>query len=223
MRSPLSVIYYANSLNRMAGDQTINDQLDMIDRQVHHLNLMIEDLLDVSRVARSKIKLNFQRAKVSSIVAGAVERATPLVENHRHALKVQLPAKEIELFVDVHRLEQVLTNLLTNAAKYTPDGGEIIVRAEAIGGKAILSVCDNGIGIAKDALPTIFELFVQVDGGRDRAEGGLGIGLALARKIVEMHSGTLQATSAGKNRGSEFVVSLPVEQPATQQFSLASV
>lgn len=223
MRSPLSVIYYANSLNRMAGDDLNNDQLDMIDRQVHHLNLMIEDLLDVSRVARGTIKLNLLRAKVSSIVAGAAERAKPLIERHRHALTIELPTDDIELLVDPRRLEQVLTNLLTNAAKYTPDGGSITVRVAAIGDKAIISVRDNGIGIATDALPKIFELFVQADAGRDRAEGGLGIGLALARKIVEMHSGTLQATSAGKNRGSEFVVSLPVEQPATQQLSLASV
>jgi signal transduction histidine kinase len=223
MRSPLSVIYYANSLNRMAGDQPIGDQLDTIDRQVHHLNMMIEDLLDVSRVARGKIKLNLQRAKVSSIIAGAVERAKPLIESHGHRLKIELPSESLDLYVDPARIEQVITNLLTNAAKYTPDGGEIIVRAEAIGDKVILSVRDNGIGIAADALPRIFELFVQADPGHDRTEGGLGIGLALARKIVEMHFGTVQARSAGKNRGSEFVVSLPVEQPATQQLSLASV
>ncbi len=184
MRSPLSVIYYANSINRIAGDHPIGDQLDTIDRQVHHLNLMIEDLLDVSRVARGKIKLNLQRTKVSSIVAGAVERTKPLIESHRHALKVLLPSEDVELCVDSRRIEQVLTNLLTNAAKYTPDGGEITVRAEKIGNREMFSVRDNGIGIASDALPTIFELFFQADAGRDRAEGGLGIGLALSRRIV---------------------------------------
>jgi signal transduction histidine kinase len=207
----------------MAGDQSNGDQLDTIDRQVHHLNLMIEDLLDVSRAARGKIKLNLQHAEVSSIIAGAVERAKPLIESHRHRLKIELPSDSLELYVDPARIEQVITNLLTNAAKYTPDGGEIVVRAEAIGDKVILSVRDTGIGIAADALPTIFELFFQADAGHDRTEGGLGIGLALVRKIVEMHFGTVQARSAGKNRGSEFVVSLPVEQPATQQLSLASV
>ncbi|HEX4414031.1 MAG TPA: ATP-binding protein, partial [Lacipirellulaceae bacterium] len=223
MRSPLSVIYYANSMNRIAGNQPMGDQLDTIDRQVHHLNLMIEDLLDVSRVARGKVKLNLRPSKLSSIVAAAVERATPLINNHRHLLKIQLPPDDVELCVDSRRIEQVLTNLLTNAAKYTPDGGEIVVRAGVIDSQATLSVRDNGIGIASNAMPTIFELFFQADAARDRAEGGLGIGLALSRKIVQMHSGSLRATSAGKNRGSEFVVSLPVQQPATQQLSLASV
>lgn len=223
MRSPISVIYYANELNRMATTEQPNDQLEVIDRQVHHLNLMIEDLLDVSRVARGKINLHRQRVDASAIVAGAVERARPLVENHKHTLKIELPPRSMSLFVDPVRMEQVLTNLLTNAAKYTPDGGEIVVRAETIADTAIFTVRDNGIGIAQDMLPRVFELFVQAEAGRDRAEGGLGIGLALARKIAEMHGGTVQVSSAGKNRGSEFVVSLPLEQPAAVSSSLAGV
>ncbi|HEX3601226.1 MAG TPA: HAMP domain-containing sensor histidine kinase [Lacipirellulaceae bacterium] len=222
MRSPVSVIYYANSLNRM-GSEVQNDQLDIIDRQVHHLNVMIEDLLDVSRVTRGKIKLDRQHVQLSSIFNGAIERAKPLIESHRHSLKVHLPAEPIYMFADPVRIEQVLTNLLTNAAKYTPDGGEIVVRAEAVDRAAILSVRDNGIGISAQALPKVFDMFMQVDGSRDRTEGGLGIGLALARRITELHGGTIRATSEGKNRGSKFEISLPLELPATQRASLAGV
>ena len=220
MRSPLSVIYYANTMNRLAGAEQSSNQLDVIDRQVHHLNLMIEDLLDVSRVARGKIKLNRQRVEASAIVAGAVERARPLIESHQHVLKTQLPPRPVELFADPVRMEQVLTNLLTNAAKYTPDGGEIIVRAEGVDGLVIFSVHDNGIGIEPEMLPRVFDMFAQANRALDRREGGLGIGLALVRKIVEMHGGTVRATSDGNNRGSEFVVSLPIEQPAPTNAAL---
>jgi signal transduction histidine kinase len=214
MRSPLSVIYYANTLSRLTGAEQPKDQLDVIDRQVHHLNLMIEDLLDASRVARGKIKLNRQLAEAASLVAGAVERAKPAIERHKHKLIVKSPSRSMTLFVDPVRIEQVLANLLTNAAKYTPDGGEIIVRFEPAGDEALFSVHDNGIGIAPDMLPRVFELFVQADAARDRTEGGLGIGLALARKIVEMHGGTVRASSGGTNQGSEFIVALPLEKPA---------
>lgn len=223
MRSPLSVIYYANTLNRIDGSAQPNDRLDVIDRQVHHLNLMIEDLLDVSRIARGKIRLQRKQTDLTKVVSGAVERATPLIKAHRHKLNVQLPQPSLELCIDPQRIEQVLTNLLTNAAKYTPDGGEIVIRAEKTGDAAILSVRDNGIGITAEVMPGIFDMFVQIDGSRDRSEGGLGIGLALARKIAEMHGGTVTATSAGKGRGSEFCVSLPITQPAPQQAPLARV
>jgi signal transduction histidine kinase len=123
--------------------------------------------------------------------------------------------------VDPARIEQVITNLLINAAKYTPKGGEIIVRAEPQGDSAILSVCDNGIGISEQMLPRVFDLFVQADDGGNRDEGGLGIGLALARKIAEMHGGSVQAESAGANRGSEFTVTLPLQQPAAKELQNA--
>jgi signal transduction histidine kinase len=118
------------------------------------------------------------------------------------------------LFVDQTRIEQALSNLVTNAAKYTPDGGRICVTAKPVGDSAILSVRDNGIGILPEMLPRVFELFVQGEASRDRDEGGLGIGLALVRKIAEMHGGSVRAESAGKNCGSEFVITLPLEQPA---------
>jgi signal transduction histidine kinase len=223
MRSPLSVIYYASTMSRISGAVQPNDQLDVIDRQVHHLNLMIEDLLDVSRVARGKISLNRKQVQASEIVAGAVERAKPMIETHKHTLKVELPSRPISIDADPVRMEQVLSNLITNAAKYTPDGGEITVRGQVVDDNAVLSVRDNGIGIAPEMLPRVFDLFVQVDGTSDRSHGGLGIGLALARKIAEMHGGSVEAKSDGLNRGSEFVVSLPLAKPAVTRAALAKV
>jgi signal transduction histidine kinase len=214
LRSPLSVIYYANTLNRMASAEQPTDQLDVIDRQVNHLNLLIEDLLDVSRVARGKIRLNRQHVDASEIVHGAVEKARPLIASHRHSLKLDVSPDAMPLYVDPVRIEQAVVNLLNNAAKYTPDGGQISIRAEPIGDSVVFSVRDNGIGIASELLPRVFDLFVQGEPGRDRDEGGLGIGLALARKISEMHGGTVQAESAGENHGSEFTITLPLEQPA---------
>jgi signal transduction histidine kinase len=220
LRSPLSVIYYANSLNRMSSNEQPGDRLDVIDRQVHHLNLLIEDLLDVSRVARGKIRLNRQFVDASSIVYGAVEKARPLITSHKHTLNLDISPEPMPLYVDPTRIEQVITNLLTNAAKYTPDGGRIEIRVRPVGDSVVLSVRDNGIGIAPETLPHVFDLFVQAEASRDRDQGGLGIGLALARKISELHGGTVRAESAGKNRGSEFIVTLPLEQPAVARPSL---
>lgn len=221
LRSPLSVIYYANSLNRMASTEQPSDQLDVIDRQVHHLNLLIEDLLDVSRVARGEIRLSRQHVDAASIIQGAVEKARPLIESRNHSLQLDISPEPMPLYVDPARIEQVLTNLLTNSAKYTPDGGEIIVRAEPVANSAILAVRDNGIGISREMLPRVFDLFVQGEAGREHDRGGLGIGLALARKISEMHGGTVRVESAGANRGSEFIVTLPLEQPAAVQLQTA--
>jgi signal transduction histidine kinase len=221
LRSPLSVIYYANSLNRMTASEQPSDQNDVIDRQVKHLNLLVEDLLDVSRVARGKIRLSRMHVDAATIVEGAVEKARPLIDSHQHSLKVDISPEPMPLFVDPPRIEQVITNLLINAAKYTPEGGEITVRAEAGGDSAVLSVCDNGVGISAEMLPRVFDLFVQADDGHGRDEGGLGIGLALARKIAEMHGGSVRAKSAGANRGSEFTVTVPLEQPAAKQLQNA--
>jgi signal transduction histidine kinase len=217
LRSPLSVIYYANSLNRMSATEQPSDQNDVIERQVKHLNLLVEDLLDVSRVARGKIRLSREHVDAATVVDGAIEKSRPLIDSHRHALKVDISPEPMPLFVDPVRIEQVITNLLVNAAKYTPDGGEITVRAEADGDSAILTVRDNGIGISGDMLPHVFDLFVQGPRGQGRDEGGLGIGLALARKIAEMHGGSVRAKSAGANRGSEFTVTVPLEQPAEKR------
>jgi signal transduction histidine kinase len=221
LRSPISVIYYANSLNRIAATQQPSDQLDVIDRQVNHLNLLIEDLLDVSRVARGMIRLNRKHVDASSIVEGAIEKARPLITNRKHTLTLDVSTEPMPVFVDPARIEQVMANLLTNAAKYTADSGKICIVAKPEGDSAILSVRDNGIGIAPEMFTRVFDLFVQGESSRDRDEGGLGIGLALVRKITEMHGGSVRVTSAGKNRGSEFVITLPLEQPAAARFQTA--
>jgi signal transduction histidine kinase len=214
LRSPISVIYYANSLNRMSSAEQPTDQLDVIDRQVDHLNLLIEDLLDVSRVARGKIRLHRQHIDASSVIQGAIEKARPLITNRKHTLELDVSSEPMPVFVDPIRIEQLLANLLTNAAKYTPDGGHICITAKPAGDSAILAVRDNGIGVSPEMSSRVFDLFVQGEMGHDRDEGGLGIGLALARKIAEMHGGSVSVESAGKNRGSEFLVTLPIEQPA---------
>jgi signal transduction histidine kinase len=216
LRSPISVIYYANSLSRLASPEQPNDQLEVIDRQVNHLNLLIEDLLDVSRVARGKIRLHRQHVDASSIIPGAIEKARPLITSRKHKLELDVSPEPMPLFVDPARIEQVLANLLTNAAKYTPDGGQILVTAKPEGDSAILSVRDNGVGILPEMLPRIFDMFTQGDAVRDRDEGGLGIGLSLVRKLSELHGGSVQVESAGRNRGSEFVITLPLEQPAAK-------
>ncbi|HVT29301.1 MAG TPA: ATP-binding protein, partial [Lacipirellulaceae bacterium] len=183
LRNPISAIYYANSLNRMSPVEQSSGQADVIERQVSHLNLLIDDLLDVSRVARGKIRMNRRHVDAAAIVHGAVEQSRALIACHKHSLKLDVSPKPMPLYADPARIEQALANILTNAAKYTPDGGQISVRAEPVRGSAVLSVRDNGIGIDPDMLPRIFDLFVQGERASDRDEGGLGIGLALARKI----------------------------------------
>ena len=136
LRSPISVIYYAYSLNRLASSEQPSDQLDVIDRQVDHLNLLIEDLLDVSRVARGKIRLNQQHTDVSSVIQGAIEKALPLITARKHTLELDVSSEPMPLFVDRARIEQVMANLLTNAAKYTPDGGHICVCVKPAGDSA---------------------------------------------------------------------------------------
>jgi signal transduction histidine kinase len=214
LRSPLSVIQYANELHRLSGSEQKRDQVDLIQRQVQHLDLMIQDLLDVSRVARGKIRLDRQQIDASSVVNGAVEKAKPLVASRRHTLAIHVAPEPMPLYGDPVRLAQALANLLTNAAKYTPDGGKIDVRVQPGGDSAVFTVRDNGIGIPQEILPRVFDLFMQADPTSASSEAGLGIGLALVQKIVELHGGSVHASSAGKNRGSEFTVCLPLEQPA---------
>jgi signal transduction histidine kinase len=219
LRSPLSVIQYANSLDRISGQP--RNHIELIDRQVRHLDVMIQDLLDISRVARGKVRLDRKHVDASAIVKGAVEKARPLVESRRHTLLVEVSPERMPLFVDPVRLEQVLVNLLTNAAKYTPDGGEITLALQPDADAALFTVRDNGIGIAEEMLPRVFDLFVQSDRAAGRSDGGLGIGLALVRKLVEMHGGRVSARSAGPNRGSEFAVALPLEPIGSSRRVLA--
>ena len=181
----------------------------MLERQVNHMVRLVDDLLDVSRVARGKIQLCKQRRDFASVVEGAVETCRPLIDERRHRLIVSLPPGPVWIEADSVRLEQVVANLLNNAAKYTPTGGIIRVGGHLDGDEVILRVRDNGIGIAPELLPHIFEMFMQADNSLARTQGGLGIGLTLVQLLVQLHGGSVQALSPGTGLGAEFVVRLP--------------
>jgi signal transduction histidine kinase len=183
---------------------------DVIRRQVRQMTRLIDDLLDVGRITSDRLVLRPSAADLASVVAAAVETSRPAMDERRHRLVIQLPPDPVRLHVDAARLSQVLSNLLSNAAKYTAPGGDVRITAEAIAaGGLVIHVRDSGIGIDASVLPTIFDLFVQVDHAGESGGGGLGIGLALARQLVEMHGGRLDARSDGPGRGSEFSVWLP--------------
>ncbi len=182
---------------------------DVISRQVRNMSLLLDDLLDISRITRGTLELRKQRSDLQSIVDSAVETARPAIDAKHHRLEIELPESRVWLDADPLRLSQVLSNLLTNAAKYTDAGGRLRLRAESAGNEIVIRVSDNGIGISADALPDIFRMFAQVPSRKDRAAGGLGIGLALSRGLVELHGGHLVAHSAGLGKGSEFAVHLP--------------
>jgi signal transduction histidine kinase len=183
---------------------------DVIGRQVNHLVRLVDDLLDISRITERKIRLEMRVVDLADVVAAAVETSKPLIEAQGHRLTVSLPKDPIRLRVDATRMAQVLSNLLNNAAKYTPPGGEIQLAVEIAGDQALLRVKDSGIGIPQDMLVRVFELFTQVDRSLDRSQGGLGIGLTLVRELVAMHDGAVEVRSGGVNRGSEFTVRLPI-------------
>jgi CheY-like chemotaxis protein len=183
---------------------------DLMERQVQQLVRLVDDLLDISRITRGKIELRKERVDLASVMASAVEGSRPLIEARKHTLEAMLPQDALMVEADPVRLTQVLSNLLNNAAKFTPGGGQIWLTAERAGGEAIVRVRDTGAGIPANLLSTVFELFTQVNCTAGRAEGGLGIGLTLVRRLTEMHGGTVEAFSAGPDQGSEFVVRLPL-------------
>jgi CheY-like chemotaxis protein len=191
----------------------------MAERQVQHMARLLEDLLDVSRVSRGKIELRKECVDLAAVLQRAVEGVRPLLEERGHHFTLSLPPESLRVEGDPTRIEQVLTNLLNNAAKYTDPGGRICLLAGREGDAIVLRVWDTGIGIAPDMLPRIFDLFVQAERRLDRSQGGIGIGLTLVRRLVELHGGSVEASSAGLGRGSEFVVRLPalaVESPSRQ-------
>jgi signal transduction histidine kinase len=183
---------------------------EIIARQVGSLTRLVDDLLDISRITRGRIELRKTTFDLAAAVSRAVETARPLIESRRQRLSLALPAEPILLEGDLVRLAQVISNLLNNAAKFTPEGGWIEVSAERQDGRAVVRVRDDGAGISEGDLGKIFNLFVQADRTLTRSEGGLGIGLTLVRSLVEMHGGTVEARSEGPGRGSEMVVSLPL-------------
>jgi signal transduction histidine kinase/CheY-like chemotaxis protein len=182
----------------------------VVERQVQHMSLLLDDLLDVSRITRGRLSLRKRRVDLRSIVSAAIETARLLIDSKQHELIVQLPQGNPQVHADPVRLAQILSNLLTNAAKYTDPKGSIRLTAVHTGNTAVLSVADNGIGIANENLHSIFHMFSQVKSAQERSEGGLGIGLALTKGLVELHGGSIEVASEGLGRGSSFTVSLPI-------------
>jgi PAS domain S-box-containing protein len=210
LRNPLAAISSAVQLTTLIGAQDqIRRSMDVINRQLKHLSRLIDDLCDVSRITRGKIQLRKERLDVAMVLRSAIESVRPLIETRRHNLTVTIPAQPLLAEADPVRLEQIITNLLTNAAKYTDSGGQIWVSAERDGEEIAIKVRDAGMGIPAEQLPRLFDLFAQGARSLARSEGGLGIGLTLVRSLTEMHGGSVTATSAGPGTGSEFVVRLP--------------
>ncbi len=211
LRNPLAPIRNGLEVLRLSDDPGVRARSQaMMDRQLTHMVRLIDDLLDVSRINRNKMELRRSRLTLSEVVASAVETARPLTDEAGHELTVSLPATPVHLNADLTRLSQVFSNLLTNSAKYTPRGGRIWLSAERHNGEVVVSVRDTGIGVPAEALGKIFDMFSQVDRGLERSTGGLGIGLALVKGLVEMHGGTVTAASEGEGKGSTFTVTLPV-------------
>lgn len=218
LRNPLAPVRVGLEILRRRHDPEAEADTvrEMLERQIGQLVRLVDDLLDVSRVTSGKIALQQERIALGAVVEAALETSRPLLEASGHRLVVDLPTAPLHLRGDPSRLAQVLTNLVNNAAKYTPAGGVIEVRAEQGTGEAVLTVRDSGIGIPKEMLPRIFDMFTQVGASLDRSQGGLGIGLTLVRKLVEMHGGTVSAASAGAGAGSTFTVRLPLALAAAE-------
>ena len=209
LRNPLAPIQTALQLMRLRGNGGAEGERTVIQRQVNHLTRLVDDLLDVSRITRGKVGLKRERVEMADIVAKAIETASPLLEQRAHRLNVEVPRRGLIVDGDPIRLGQIVSNLLTNAAKYTNSGGRITVRAARVGDEIVLHVTDTGIGIAPELVPSIFNLFVQGRQSSERSQGGLGLGLTIVRSLVALHGGTVSAHSDGPGKGSEFVVRLP--------------
>ncbi len=210
LRNPLAPIFTALQLMRLRGGSAVERERLVIERQANHLVRLVDDLLDVSGITRGKISLRKERGEIAGVVTHAVETALPMIEERRHELVVDVPDSGLEVHADPDRLSQAISNLLTNAAKYTEPGGRITITAARRGHDLELSVRDTGIGIDPAILPRVFDVFVQERQTLDRARGGLGLGLAIVHGIVELHGGSVEAKSEARGAGSEFVVRLPL-------------
>ena len=212
LRNPLAPIRNVTEvLRRTAGSNSSQVQLcTVLERQVAQMTRLLDDLLDVSRITQGRIQFRHEPVDLLTVIARAVETTRPLIDERGHRLHVQLPERALRVSGDLARLVQAVANLLNNAAKYTPPGGEITVGAEADGDTVVLRVRDNGSGITPELLPQVFDLFVQADRTLERSQGGLGIGLTLVSKIAERHGGQARAFSAGAGQGSEFTIHLPL-------------
>jgi len=216
LRNLLAPVRTGLQVMRLARAESDREQAcGVMDRQVHHLARLLEDLTDVSRVGQGKVVLRKECLDLRGVLAEAAEASRPLVEGGRHTLVVRRPADPVPVEGDRTRLTQVFANLLNNAAKYTEPGGRIEVDVGAEGGRAVVRVRDTGVGIPPELLPTVFELFAQVGASLDRSQGGLGIGLALVRRLAELHGGAVEAHSHGPGMGSTFTVRLPLAAPGS--------
>jgi signal transduction histidine kinase/ActR/RegA family two-component response regulator len=210
LRNPLTPILTALHLMDLRGGEAFRHERTIIARQVRHVVRLVDDLLDVSRVRSGKIQLRRERIEVVQAIAAAVETASPLLEQRVQNLSISVPVGGLPVLADPGRLSQAISNLLTNAAKYTEPGGTITVVASVEEGQVCIRVRDTGIGIDPETLPMVFDLFVQAEKSIDRSQGGLGIGLTIARSVVELHGGSISAHSTGTGEGSEFVIRLPL-------------
>lgn len=217
LRNPLAPISTAAEMLRLtaAEDSRVKKASEVITRQVKHMTSLVDDLLDVSRVTRGLVRLENEYVDVKSAVSSAVEQARPLIEARRHNLTVKSDSAHASIKGDRTRLAQVIVNLLNNAAKYTPQGGEIDLSIRVVDAQVEISIKDNGIGMEDTLVPHVFELFTQAERTSDRVQGGLGIGLSLVHTLVSLQGGTVTATSEGPGHGSTFVVTLPVSAPPT--------
>ena len=219
LRNPLAPIRSATRVLETPGltRQDLERSRSIISRQVRHMASLLDDLLDISRITRGMLTLRIESVELRGLMEAAVETAQPSITAKRHTLNVEWPSESIRLNADPLRLTQVIANLLTNAAKYTPAAGQITLQVQREADEVLISVRDNGIGIEPGMLTKVFEMFSQIDAGHEHAEGGIGIGLALVKGFIELHGGKAEAHSAGLNQGSEFIVRLPVNtalQPA---------
>jgi PAS domain S-box-containing protein len=216
LRNPLAPVRTGLELLRHTGptDKRSVDTRNMMSRQIGHLVRLIDDLMDVSRISRGKLALKEETLRLKDVIDSAAEVAGPLIQAKHHEFRVELHEPQLRLRGDLTRLAQVVGNLLNNAAKYTATGGTIVLTAQRLHGKAVIHVQDNGEGMAPEMLPKVFEMFTQAGRSMERAEGGLGIGLALARELVKMHGGSLEASSPGLGSGSTFTVTLPIAAEA---------
>jgi CheY-like chemotaxis protein len=209
MRNPLAPIATALQLMKLRAEDLFSKERTIIERQVDHLTRLVDDLLDVSRITSGKVEITQKTLDLSGVVASAIEIASPLLEQRSQNLSVDVASQGLIVYADPVRLAQVISNLLTNAAKYTEPGGHIAISAGIEGEHVVLRVRDSGVGIAPDMLPRVFDMFSQERQSIDRAAGGLGLGLAIVRSLVNMHGGSVSVDSEGRGHGSTFTIRLP--------------
>jgi signal transduction histidine kinase/CheY-like chemotaxis protein len=210
LRNPLAPIRTGLAILKAPRPEAIARVVAMMDRQLGHMVRLVDDLLDVSRVSRDKVTLQRERVRLRAVIDSALETSRPLLDAAKHQLIVTVPAQPLWLEADATRVAQIISNIINNSAKYTPEGGEIRLIVEPLGAEVAIHIADNGIGIPREMLTKVFDLFAQVGDAMDRSQGGLGLGLSLARKLAELHGGSITADSDGLGRGATFTVRLPL-------------